>query len=167
MDLQTNNPDQSYISKIAGNKWAIAGLVILIVVIILGAYTLKHKEPTKQYVQTGQVVAGFPKELIFDATDVTQSYQIKYNSKLNQYTVQYESSEPYNVVLARTISYFKDNGYYISNRFVDANSAVAYGIKDDKHISMIATPIETSAPKGKTIKTSTVSISFAVGVGAK
>ncbi len=122
------------------------GIIVLIVILALLSYWYKqsHKEIVfpKEMAAKGQVVSGFPKELLFDPITTTQSYKISYSSSKNQYVAEYNSKDSHGLVFVKTVSYLKGNNFYISAQQLQPKQANAYGIgpNDKIEISLVVTP---------------------------
>lgn len=73
--------------------------------------------PPPSYAPKGQLVPGFPKELILDAAaQVSNSYSINYSASLNQYTAQWNSSSSMAALYAGYKAYLPKNGWQIVNQ---------------------------------------------------
>jgi hypothetical protein len=114
------------------NLWVWVGIVV--VVIVAGAGTIiwvVNREQTPQtgpipvHAPVGQVVAGFPQELILgvatsgtegSVAGVTNSYSINYSSSTNQYTAEWNSSSTLVALYTQYQSYIAANGWTIINQ---------------------------------------------------
>ncbi|GAC1413561.1 MAG: hypothetical protein NVSMB66_5710 [Candidatus Doudnabacteria bacterium] len=128
-------------------------LLVLLLIILAGAgyvYTRKtNKIDTSQNSKApaikktdapqGQVVSGFPKELILDPKATTnQSYTVDY-SKQNQYTVTLKSDMTPKAIFTAYSDYFKQNGYTVKN----VNNALTtltsiYAVKNNVEVNVVA-----------------------------
>ncbi len=64
----------------------------------------------------GQLVAGFPRDLILDnAAQVGNSYSIDYSSSTNQYTAEWVSSSSISSLYSAYAQYFAANGWSVVN----------------------------------------------------
>jgi hypothetical protein len=80
------------------------------------ASTPPSSGPTPTYAPKGQVVAGFPKELILDPdAQTSNSYAIKYSSSINQYTAEWSSKASMQSLFTKYQDYFKNNQWTITN----------------------------------------------------
>lgn len=87
----------------------------------------------------GEVVSGFPKELILDPKATTdQSYTVDY-SKQNQYTVTLKSDMTPKAVFTAYSDYFKAKGYTIKNvnNALDSLTSI-YAVKDNVEVNVVA-----------------------------
>ena len=68
------------------------------------------------YAPQGQLAPQFPKELILDpAAAVSGSYSMNYNANINQYTAIWTSSSSMASLFTKYETYFKGNGWTITN----------------------------------------------------
>ena len=123
--------------------WLWFGLIAIVVLIGLGAWFLLsalHPAPAPApgnqqtagtqgtvptYAPQGQLVSGFPKELILDSNAQLQgSYAVTYSSSTNQYTAQWISSMTMNDLFLLYKEYFLVKRWTISN---EMNSVGARG----------------------------------------
>ncbi|MGC9599334.1 MAG: hypothetical protein ABSE18_03040 [Minisyncoccia bacterium] len=100
--------------------------VIIFAAIILYAYLYGPSWPTSPqatgpapvHALQGQVVAGFPQDLILDSgAQVNNSYSVNYSSSTNQYTVQWNSSSAVARIYNDYLAYFPTHGWTVTNRF--------------------------------------------------
>lgn len=102
------------------NKRTITALVVvvLLLLVILAWWLIwgEYNAPHAAFAPTGQVVSGFPKELILDnAAVVGKSYAIGYAYNLNQYTASWTSSVSMDDLYSQYVNYFTSNGWTITN----------------------------------------------------
>lgn len=111
-------------------KMLFAAVVAVVVVVVAGFFLLRKQpgstgpapiQPPPQYVPVvapkGEVIAGFPKELILDdKAMVAGSYAINYNEKLNQYTATFTSSQKMLALYDSYLAYFSKNGWTVTNK---------------------------------------------------
>ncbi len=72
--------------------------------------------PTPVYAAKGQVIAGFPQEILLHAPGaITNSYSIAYASSTNLYTVQLNSSSSMQFVYNLYLQYFLSKSWTITN----------------------------------------------------
>lgn len=104
--------------------WIWIGVAIVIVVVgILIIWAVQKpssqpaaSNPVPSYAPMGQLVAGFPKELILDpAAQIGTSYSINYSASTNQYTAQWNSSSSMTSLYGQYKSYLQTNGWTITN----------------------------------------------------
>lgn len=71
---------------------------------------------TSSYAAAGQLVKGFPQQLVLDTkASVGQSYSIKYTTQnVNQYTAQWNSSSSLSSEANQYETYFTTNGWKVS-----------------------------------------------------
>src|SRR5437764_357381 len=92
--------------------------VILAVAVIAGFALKKHKPVVKQIQEgvnkteapKGELISGFPKELIIGTGQTDNSYKIDYNNA-NQYTANLQSDSSVLLVYNQYLRYFNTNGY--------------------------------------------------------
>ena len=103
------------------NKKTVVTLVIVVIVILalVLAWWLvwgEYNAPHAAFAPTGQLISGFPKELILDnAAVVGKSYTIGYAYNLNQYTASWTSSSSLDDLYNQYVNYFTSNGWMITN----------------------------------------------------
>ncbi len=100
--------------------------VVIFAAIIVCAYLYGPSWPTMPqatgpapvHAPQGQVVAGFPKDLILDSeVQVANSYTVHYSSNMHQYTVQWNSSSSVASIYNNYLGYLPTHGWTIMNRF--------------------------------------------------
>ena len=110
-----------------GNKKKLIILIVILIVVAAGLLIfaqIKHKKTAKVvppgtavYAPAGQVVSGFPKELILEPNiQASQSYSINYASSTNLYTVQWNSTKPIADIYNEYLQYLQVNGWKITNK---------------------------------------------------
>jgi ammonia channel protein AmtB len=109
---------------LAHKKKVVAITMIAIVVIALAIswwlFLGKYSSPNTSFAPTGQLVSGFPKELILDNTAlISNSYTIGYAYNLNQYTANWTSSSSLDSLYASYAGYFASHGWTITNSSTD------------------------------------------------
>jgi len=104
-----------------GNIWVWVGIVIVVVIVVLLFVWKPTKAPTvvppgtPVHAPQGQVVAGFPQNLILDnAAQVGNSYSVNYSSSTNQYTAAWNSSSSLTVETAAYQKYLQANGWKVT-----------------------------------------------------
>ena len=134
--------------------------IILIVVLVLilavvtgwrlGYLTWKPSAPPQTqepplgqpvYAPQGQLTAGFPPELILDPqAALAQSYRVKYQENLNQYTATFNSNQSMLSMFSRYKTYLKNNGWFITNEITQyATSRGLYAQKRSLEVSITIT----------------------------
>jgi hypothetical protein len=72
--------------------------------------------PMPVHAPAGQLVPGFPKELILDeSAKLSDSYSVNYNPSLNQYTAVFNSNEAMLDLFAAYKNWLTRNGWTITN----------------------------------------------------
>ena len=94
------------------------------------------------YAPQGQVVAGFPKQLILDpAAAVSNSYSINYTATTNQYTAQWNSSSAMNDLYVSYKQYLTANGWTITSdnaKYSGSRGLYARNASSDVSVVVIA-----------------------------
>jgi hypothetical protein len=108
-----------------GFMWVVAVVVLVVVLAIIGIwYFYAHRshgvasvpKGTPVFAEQGQVVQGFPKELILDSNAlVTGSYSVAFASSSNQYTVEWNSSSSMASLFASYKDYFTKSNWTVTN----------------------------------------------------
>jgi len=134
-------------------------LAIALLVISLGLiYFVSKKVPAPKNInqtaavlgrttaaEPGQIISGFPKDLIMASSFKTeQSYNIDYGS-LNQYTVNFSSSSGVGTEYANYLNYFKQHAYSIINKQLSSRGTSA-AIYASNATSDIGVQISAAAP---------------------
>ncbi len=106
----------------AGRSKKTTIVVITVVVIIIAIalvwwlFSEQYRSPHAAFAPPGQLISGFPKELILDQAAVFgKSYTIGYAHNLNQYTASWASSSSMNDLYNDYIQYFTSHGWTITN----------------------------------------------------
>ncbi len=97
---------------------AIISAVVIIVVLALIWWLVwgEYNAPRAAFAPSGQLVSGFPKELILDQTAlISKSYTIGYAYNLNQYTASWTSSSSLDGLYDQYIGYFASHGWTVTN----------------------------------------------------
>ncbi|MEK7075399.1 MAG: hypothetical protein AAB948_01195 [Patescibacteria group bacterium] len=117
------------------------GIVVLIVLLAGLTYWYQQSNKPKVFPRTdaaeGQVISGFPEELIFHATKVNESYLVDYEKKQIQYTVDYNSKDKLVAAFAESLEYLEKNNYRIINQRTEPTSAGLYGKREDGDINIL------------------------------
>jgi len=95
-------------------------------------------QPVLTSAPKGEIIAGFPKELILDkAAEVGSSYSLSYNANLNQYSASYNSALSMNKLYGQYKSYYEDNGWTITNDIAKYQSSRGlYAMNGDSESSV-------------------------------
>jgi len=102
-----------------GNRWKyIAAAVAVLLVAVVAAYWqfIYKRVPAPVYAPKGELVRGFPKELVLDQKGIVSgSYYVNYSTSLNQYTAVFDSTEPMLSLFSQYKDYLSKNGWTITN----------------------------------------------------
>ncbi len=140
--------------------WVWVGVAVVVVAVVWGAvYWLSGSggpggmqagagTGVPVHAQAGQVVAGFPQELILGAatgTDgspegITNSYSIDYSSSTNQYTAEWDSSSTPAALYAAYQSYLTNNGWTPTNEADTTALKGVYAITATSSLNVVITP---------------------------
>ncbi len=139
----------------------VLGAILLVIILSLVGYWYgQSNKPTvfpKQMAAAGQLIPGFPNDLLLAAKDakISQSYSIDFGGAAQQYTSEFTLNGNYLLAYLKYKAYLKDNGYYLSNDHVDnLNKSVAlYGISKDHEVNI-------SITQASDVKTSNINISY-------
>ena len=98
---------------------AIITIVIVVIIVVVAVWLAMSKPsgPKVAFAPQGQLVSGFPQNLILDnAASVGNSYTIGYGQNLNQYTANWTSpSSSLSDLYGKYLAYFTQNGWTITN----------------------------------------------------
>lgn len=133
------------------SKFIIALIIIVVVAAIVGALyfnfskfqeeTESVRAPAPVYAAQGEIVRGFPAELILDeGARVEQSYIIEYAPNLKQYTATYSSAASMTSLFSRYRQFFQTNGWDITNEITDqaaSRGLYAHYIADEVSVAII------------------------------
>lgn len=115
------------------NLWVWVGVAVVVLVVVIGIITwFVHRGqkpqlgPVPMHAPEGQVVAGFPQDLVMGAktassgaesffSGITNSYSIGYSSSTNQYTAEWTSSSTPAALYAKYQDYMTKNGWTVTN----------------------------------------------------
>jgi hypothetical protein len=105
--------------------WTVIGIVAIIVIVLVSLFWFLPKKAGAPgiplFAPDGQVVAGFPQDLLLDSGgSITKSYSIPNGATTSQYTVEWISSSSPSSLLAGYLIYFSGNGWRIINQSSDA-----------------------------------------------
>lgn len=109
--------------------FAVTAVVVVVVILVMlgqrqsksgGSGNARAALPpasiTPTYAEKGEVVSGFPEELILDVrASVANSYALNYNQNLNQYTTTFNSDESMEELYDRYLAHFRQDGWTIVN----------------------------------------------------
>lgn len=125
-------------------------IIVLIVLLVGLTYWYNQTNKPKVFPRTdateGQVISGFPEELLMGAKNpkITQSYLIDYGSKANQYSTQFTIKADFLLTFLKYKVYLQNNGYYLSNENIQTNTDKAktrsgglYGVAKDKTVNVL------------------------------
>jgi hypothetical protein len=100
--------------------WVWVGIVVVVVIVaawfIWGSSSRPPvaSAPAPVYAPQGQLVAGFPSNLILDSNAaINGSYSINYSSSTNQYTAEYLSSSTVKALYGQYMAYLPKNGWTV------------------------------------------------------
>jgi len=94
-------------------------VTVVVIVVVAAALIVAWLYPIKAvgtpvYAPQGQVVQGFPQELLIDSSgQVTHSYSIAYSSSTNQYTVGWQSAASPEALFSGYETYFTSKNWFI------------------------------------------------------
>ena len=98
---------------------AIIAIVIVVIIIVVAVWLAMSKPsgPKVAFAPQGQLVSGFPQNLILDTmASIGNSYTIGYAANLNQYTANWVSpSSSLSSLYGNYLAYFTQNGWTITN----------------------------------------------------
>jgi hypothetical protein len=113
------------------NLWVWIGVAVVVIVLVVAVVVwfinrgqAPQKGPIPVHAAVGQVVAGFPQELILgtatsssdgSVAGVTNSYSINYSSSTNQYTAEWVSSSTPAALYTQYQNFMAQNGWTITN----------------------------------------------------
>ncbi|MHB8870914.1 MAG: hypothetical protein ACYC5G_00425 [Candidatus Doudnabacteria bacterium] len=120
---------------------------ISVLIVLLAGLTYWYEQANKPKVfprtdaTEGQIVSGFPEELLMGAKNpkITQSYLIDYGKTANQYSTQFTVKADFLLTYLKYKVYLQQNGYYLSNDNVGKGNASAglYATKKDKTVNVL------------------------------
>ncbi len=113
--------------------------VAIFSVLFFAGYLRYSKKPIAPvYAPKGELIAGFPKELILDSkAKLDESYTINYDKNTDQYTADYNSDESMLGLFSEYTDYFKQNGWTITNETTKySGSRGIYAKKDNTEASV-------------------------------
>ncbi|OGY98991.1 MAG: hypothetical protein A2945_04065 [Candidatus Liptonbacteria bacterium RIFCSPLOWO2_01_FULL_52_25] len=98
---------------------------------------------TPTYAAKGEVVAGFPKELILDErASVAASYALHYEEKLNQYSTEFHSDRSMEELYDVYLAYFEGDGWTLVNaitKYPGSRGLYAKKSAADASVTILAT----------------------------
>ncbi len=132
-----------------GQKIAVITLVVILIAAIIVAVAMKKQPGIKQAAKVkvtnapaGQVIGGFPTELLIDASgSADQSYAAAYNNA-NQYTVKVKSASSEQKVFTDYLAYFNANGYKIVNKNQTDTISNIYATKGTITVNVVITHLK-------------------------
>lgn len=138
--------------------WVGVGVVVVVIALIAGGlYWFMHRGGAPAYLPVhapaGQVVSGFPQELILDAPTgtssgpggITNSYSINYSSRANQYTAEWDSSSTPARVYADYGAYATAHQWRITNLVDQESFKGIYAVMASSSINMVVVPNGTGS----------------------
>src|SRR6267142_910019 len=121
------------------NAWVWVGIAVVILAALVAVFYKRTpatppsttNPPGEQvnpvYAAKGQVVSGFPQNLILDSgATVNSSYSINYSDTTNQYTAQWTSPKSVAAVYTEYQTYLPANGWTIANQASVKTAATIY-----------------------------------------
>jgi len=132
--------------------WVGVAAVILGIIIFVNwtpqGANLGASQPTgtmPSYAPPGQVVAGFPQELILGAdASFTESYSVNYSSSTNQFTAQWDSSSTVDDLVSQYQKYFSANGWTAGMNQTASNSFQSISATNSNGASALVTIVPQS-----------------------
>ncbi len=118
-------------------------LAIIVLIVLLAGLTYWYNQANKPKVFprtdafAGQVIEGFPKDLIFDAKEITESYSIDYGSSAKQYVAEYTSKDQVIIAYLKADKYLRGNNYVIVNQRLQPTVANIYGTKSEGDVNVL------------------------------
>jgi hypothetical protein len=116
------------------------GIILVVLVAIVGGYLLFRSKQSYTTIQapSGEVVAGFPKELIVEkGVTIQDSYSLAYAAGLNQPVVTYVSNWPMIQNVAQFGAYLRNNGWTITHEADPlAKNTFYYATKDNSDVNI-------------------------------
>ena len=114
------NKIKAWCAGIKNKKIVVIVVAIAVVIVVLALiwwFTLgEYRSPRAAFAPSGQLVSGFPKELILDQTAlIGKSYTIGYAYNLNQYTASWTSSSSLDGLYGQYVGYFASHGWTVTN----------------------------------------------------
>ncbi len=112
--------------------------------------TVPPEMPTPVYAPAGQVVSGFPQDLILDPNaQAAQSYAINYATSTKQYTVVWNSASSMDTMYKKYLEYFSAsaNGWQITNKFT--TSPTVHGLYATQPSAQVNVTIEAQKAGSK------------------
>lgn len=99
--------------------WIWVGVIVVVVIVVFALVWkpgfMTPAAPAPQHASSGQIVPGFPQQLVLDSgAQVSNSYSLVYASS-TQYTTQVNSSSSVSDSFGSYQSYFQTNGWTILN----------------------------------------------------
>jgi hypothetical protein len=95
----------------------ISAVVVIIVLAFIWWFMWgEYRAPRAAFAPSGQLISGFPKELILDQSAlIGKSYTIGYAYNLNQYTANWTSNSSLGDLYGQYVSYFASHGWTVTN----------------------------------------------------
>lgn len=117
------------------------GIIVLVVLLAGLTYWFNQTHKPKDFPRTdaieGQVVSGFPMDLVLNVKKITESYSIDYGSSAKQYTAEYVSKDKLIIAYLKADKYLRDNNYVIVNERLQPTVANIYGTKPEGDVNVV------------------------------
>ena len=118
-------------------------LAIIVLIVLLAGLTYWYNQANKPKVfprtdaAAGQVISGFPMDLVFNAKKITESYSIDYGRSAKQYTAEYISKDKVIIAYLKADKYLRANDYVIVNQRLQPTVANIYGKKREGDVNVL------------------------------
>jgi hypothetical protein len=167
------------------NPWVWVGVAVVVIIIVIavvmwivGREKRSLTGPVPVHAPAGQVVAGFPQQLILGAATssasssanvtssgvssffggITNSYSIDYSTSTNQYTAEWVSSSTLASLYKQYQDYVAKSGLTIVNHIDAASMKGIYATNASSAVNIVITPQSQAAlAKGSKVTVSYVS----------
>lgn len=147
------------------SKFIISLIIVVVVAAIVVAFYfnfLKFRQETETstgpmpvYAAQGEIIGGFPKELILDEqARVQESYTITYDEHLKQYTVSFQSDLQATTLFNEYKRYFVAQEWVVANETNLTNIKGIYARKGNGEANVV---VESGTPRSITITYSVAS----------
>jgi hypothetical protein len=152
------------------NPWVWVGVAVVVIIVIvavvmwiIGREKGSLTGPVPVHASAGQVIAGFPQDLILgiatgSLAGVTNSYSLDYSTSTNQYTAEWVSSSTPAALYAQYQNYTAANDWTIMNHADTAALMAIYATNASSAVNIVITPQSQAAlAKGSKVTVSYVS----------
>lgn len=164
--------------------WVWVGVAVVVIAAVWGGvYWFMHRSgpqaaaPVPVHAPEGQVVDGFPQNLILGSSapsssasstsgapgilaGITNSYSINYSSSTNQYTAEWVSASSTAALYAEYTDYVTKNGWTITNHMDSPSLEAIYAVDASSSLNITITPQSSGSHGG-----SKVSVTYVSGMG--